>query len=404
MGEAATFVVFGLGPIGSGLMLCEAAASGRFGRLVAADVDAELVEALRAAGGNIAINIARRDRIDQARISAVEALNPRKPGDRRRLVEAVAQASEIATALPSVAAYDGDDASPAALVAQALLERRRVVPAVLYTAENDNHAAEAFAARLRHRGAEPLAHGLEPLNTVIGKMSGVAGADEIERLGLAPLCPGVRKAVLVEEFNRILISRVTLPGFVRRIEVFREKDDLLPFEEAKLYGHNAVHAMLGYLAARKGYVTMDQAGRDAGLMAAARAAFLGECGVGLIHRNGRTGDELFTPAGFVAYADDLLVRMVSPTLRDRVDRVTRDHARKLAYGDRFFGAMRLALAAGAAPAGLARGAAAALVAMEPGLTPPDVGGALGRLWGNCADADAPRLIELTAQALGQMVS
>ena len=80
-------------------------------------------------------------------------------------------------------------------------------------------------------------------------MSGVvSSAAEMRRLGLEPLVPGFEKCVLVEEFNRILISRITLPGFERRIQVFEEKDDLLPFEEAKLYGHNAVHALLGYLA------------------------------------------------------------------------------------------------------------------------------------------------------------
>ena len=34
--------------------------------------------------------------------------------------------------------------------------------------------------------------------------------------------------------------------------VFEEKDHLLPFEEAKLYGHNATHALAAYIGAVRG--------------------------------------------------------------------------------------------------------------------------------------------------------
>jgi mannitol-1-phosphate/altronate dehydrogenase len=67
------------------------------------------------------------------------------------------------------------------------------------------------------------------------------------------------KAVFVEEFNPILISRVTLRGFTLRMDVFVEKPGLLPFEEAKLYGHNAIHALIVCLAAHRGLTTMSDA-------------------------------------------------------------------------------------------------------------------------------------------------
>ena len=63
---------------------------------------------------------------------------------------------------------------------------------------------------------------------------------------------------LVEAFNRILISQVSFPpmdgepGFQRGITTFVEKEDLLPFEEAKLYGHNATHALAAYLGSLRG--------------------------------------------------------------------------------------------------------------------------------------------------------
>ena len=88
----------------------------------------------------------------------------------------------------------------------------------------------------------------------------------MKELGLSPLVPGFDQCVLVEEFNRILISRIRLAGFVRGIRVFEEKDDLLPFEEAKLYGHNAIHALLGYLAELRGYSVMSRIRDDTALL------------------------------------------------------------------------------------------------------------------------------------------
>ena len=55
-----TFVGFGFGPIQSALFLFEAFMSGNFSRYVVAEVDAELVKAVRENGGAYAINIARK--------------------------------------------------------------------------------------------------------------------------------------------------------------------------------------------------------------------------------------------------------------------------------------------------------------------------------------------------------
>ena len=117
----------------------------------------------------------------------------------------------------------------------------------------------------------------------------------------------------MEEFNRILISRVRLPAFERGIKAFIEKENLLPFEEAKLYGHNAVHALVGYLARHKGCAFLCEVAQDAWLVRLAREAFLEESGPALIARH-RGVDPLFTPEGYRAYAEDLLVRMVNPYL------------------------------------------------------------------------------------------
>ncbi|OHD20848.1 MAG: hypothetical protein A2064_04665 [Spirochaetes bacterium GWB1_66_5] len=429
MAGSKSFVGFGFGPIQSALFLYEAYRSGNFSSFSVADVDGELVQAVRAAGGRYTVNVARPDGIDRFTVEGVELHDSRTAEGRRAVVEAVAASDELATALPSVAVYTaGGQSSVADLLAAGLAARREAgrlppLPTVVYTAENHNHAAEILEGHLRARvPAEALA-GVQVLNTVIGKMSGVtADLPTIRRLGLATLTPRLPRAVLVEEFNRILISRVRLPGFRRGIEVFQEKEDLLPFEEAKLYGHNAVHALIAYLAELKGCLTIADAAKHPWIMQTARRAFTEESGAALIRRHARLGDALFTPDGYAQYAEDLLRRMVNPHLCDQVERVGRDHARKLGIEDRLFGTMTLALEAGIEPGHLALGAAAGVVSLvrrraapeglalpagEQELDEAGLGELLRALWGDAARkpalaALAARLIGLTARALQRL--
>lgn len=400
-----TFAGFGFGPIQSALFLYEAYCSGNFDRYVVAEVDEALVRAV-GADGRYGINIAHPDGIEQVTVDGVRLCQPADPADREALVEAIAAADEMATALPSVRFYDtGDPASPAQLLADGLRRRDPEKPAIIYAAENHNHAAEILTERLGARlGADALAN-VQVLNTVVGKMSGViTDADTIRRLGLAPLTPGTPRAVLVERFNHILISRVTLEGFRRSIEVFVEKDDLLPFEEAKLYGHNAIHALIGYLAWLRGMTTMAEAAYHADIMSTARAAFIDESGAALLKKYGHTGDPLFTAGGYRAYADDLIQRMVNPHLNDLVVRITRDSQRKLGYDDRLFGTMRLALTQGIKPVHMAHGAAAGVICLR-GTAPQskdDVATTLRDVWGHQADELADELIAMTWDAMASL--
>jgi len=353
------FVGFGLGPIQSGLMLAEAARSGSFGSYVVAEVDQELVDAVRTNGNRLTVNVARKDGLATETLADLIVLNPAVASDRNRLGEEISRADELATAVPSVDLYTaGGDNSIAALLAANVNPAR---PQLLYACENNNYAAEILLEQLRKRAPESrLAH-LQILNTVIGKMSGVHRDPTVIRtLGLSPITPSLPRAVLVEEFNRILVSRVTLPGVRKGIDVFSEKDDLLPFEEAKLFGHNAIHALLGYLAWARGLVVMSDIRKHPDLYETGRRAFLDESGATLIRKHGHLGDQLFTPDGWRAYAEDLLERMTNPYLHDAVDRICRDPARKLAYGDRLVGTMRECLKQGVEPELLAAGAAAAL--------------------------------------------
>jgi len=196
---------------------------------------------------------------------------------------------------------------------------------------------------------------------VIGKMSRVVtDPAESAALKLEPIAPGLDRAFLVEQFNRILVSRTQIPDFKPGIEVLVEKDDLLPFEEAKLYGHNAIHSLLGFLGDLKGYTAMTEIKDDKALMQIARDAFLQESGAALIGKYEHLGDDLFTEAGFTVYADDLLERMTNPHLGDTIARVVRDVPRKLEQDGRIFGTMQLALEYGIEPRNMALGALAGI--------------------------------------------
>jgi len=411
-----TFVGFGFGPIQAGLFLLESHLSGTFDRYVVAEVDGRTVAAVRGNDGRYCVNVARTKGIDSVTIPDIEIYNPLQADDRSALVAAVAEAREMATCLPSVALFDEQgEAGAARLIAEGLACREDDSPVLIYAAENHNQAAELLSDRIASFAGGPLPGHVQVINTVIGKMSGlITDADQRREQALEAVTPDSSGAFLVEEFNRILVSRVNLPGFRRGIAAFEEKDDLLPFEEAKLYGHNAIHALIGYLANLRGMATMAEAGADAEIMAIAREAFLNESGATLIKRHAGLSDTLFSPDGYRDYADDLLGRMVNPFLNDRVSRICRDPLRKLGYDDRFYGTMRLALEYGIEPKQLALGAAAAVLSETA--TPSDDTGRtrpvpnrdamealLLQIWDDPSDEYAPRLISLTADAMQSLV-
>lgn len=351
------FTGFGFGPIQSGLFAKEAFESLNFARIVVAEIDQDLVDAVRANNGSYYVNVAGSDGIEVLDVEGVELLNPNVDADRDALGEALRRSTEVVTSLPSVDFYRaGGGSSVASLLAEGLANS--VAPAtIVYAAENNNHAAEILA----EAAGKSAGDNVQFLNTVIGKMSQVVTEQSlIDELGLRPIAPGIGRAFLVEEFNRILVSRTNIEGFRPGIEVFVEKDDLLPFEEAKLYGHNAIHALLAFVGALKGYGRMTELKGDGQAMRLARDAFVHESGGALIRKYANLGDELFTKDGYREYAEDLLERMTNPYLADAVARAGRDVVRKLGRDDRIFGTMRLAIEQGIEPRSMAAGALAGI--------------------------------------------
>ncbi len=384
------FVGFGFGPIQAGLFVSEAFAGGNFSRLVVAEIDPALVDAVRANDGCYCVNVAGPEGIHVQHISGLEIYNPNVEHDRTALLDALTQAAEISTSLPAVNFYNTGEHSVASLIAEAV-RRDNARARIIYAAENNNHAAEILQDKVQAGLAAPLPPNVQFLNTVIGKMSQVVvGAEAIASMHLTPITPGLDRAFLVEAFNRILISRVRIPNFARGIEPFIEKDDLLPFEEAKLYGHNAIHALLAYMGAAKGCTSMTELRHDAAVMRIARDAFLSESGAALIKKYGHLNDPLFTEAGYRAYAEDLLERMTNPWLADTIARAGRDPRRKLGYHDRIFGTMDLALSQGIRPKNMALGALAGIGALLRQETIPDI--PKDRCPATLTDADIERIL------------
>ncbi len=377
-GRRRTFVGFGFGAIQGGLFLYEAFRSGNFGRLVVAEVMPDIVDAVRLAGGFYSINIAQRAGIEVARVGPIEIGLPQGEDDRQSLIAAIAEAEEIATAVPSVQYYIAQGADSLHRILAAGLQRKLAEGGprtVVYAAENHNHAAEileeAVLSAMPERDRAAARSKVRFLNTVIGKMSGiVSDPAEARERNLSTIAAGVPRAFLVEEFNRILISRIRFDesspegSFSRGITIFDEKDDLMPFEEAKLYGHNATHALAAYLGAIRGVLRIVDLRAYPAVIEFVRSAFLEESGGALIRKHAGV-DRLFTPAGYQEYADDLLERMLNPHLQDTVERVGRDPERKLGWEDRLIGTMRVALSQGIQPRRYAVGAAAALAALDP---------------------------------------
>ena len=380
-----TFLGIGLGPIQTGIFV-SGASKGSFDRIVVAEVDDTIRNAINSTGGTITINIAARDRVYTEVCRNIEVYSPMDPQGLEKLITAAAEAQEIATALPSVKFFGP--------TAQWLREGFRRNPSgkrFVYTAENDNHAAEKLEQEIGE--AFPAT---SYLNTVIGKMSDVARGEDCAKRNLAELCPGAGRAHLVEEFNWILISDA--PGIeARSVRNLYVKKDLFPFEFAKLYGHNATHFLLGILGESIGLKKMSELSAHPELVEIGRSAFLNESGVALCRKYAGV-DEMFTESGMANYANGLIDRMQNVYLSDSIDRVIRDIRRKLSWDDRVVGTMRLALSQGVQPVNFAKGALLA-AKKEFGSDAGAIRSGLAELWGkDPGEGEAKQIFDLIVGA------
>jgi len=359
-----TFVGFGFGAIQAGLFLPEVQNSENFDRVVVSEIDTSLVNAVRASEGQYLCNIAESDQVRKIQVKGIEIYNPLVEEDRISLIEAIGQAGELCTALPSFHLYDQEPAPVAQLLAEGLKQKRRGFsrpPAVVYAAENDARAAKRLEAACLGYAPDGFANRVVFSETVIGKMcSIVTDQDRIQKENLNPINDECPRAILVEAFNDVFIDQSTPPGFLRGLDQFHPKSDLLPFAMAKFLGQNATHATLGYLAEEAGLEFMSDLREHPQLIERGLQAYIEEVGKGLCHEYGSRGELLFTEHGFAENATLAVKRMVNPLLADPVARVTRDPVRKLGWEDRLIGAIRMAQKAGVKPVVLLEAARLAL--------------------------------------------
>ena len=95
------FLGIGLGPIQTGIFV-SGASKGGFDKIIIAEVDEVVKNAVNADGGAITVNIATPDHVFQERYTNLELYSPAKPDELEKLIDYASQATEIATALPSV--------------------------------------------------------------------------------------------------------------------------------------------------------------------------------------------------------------------------------------------------------------------------------------------------------------
>lgn len=343
------FVGLGFGAIQAGLFLREVHRSNVFDHMTVAMRRPELVEAIRD-GSSVAVNVAELDGRREEHYGTVSALCLNDPAQREEIVEALIRAEEISVAVSSVADYVSESASSLHRILARAMARKAAgegPPAVIYACENNHDAAEILETAILSVAPKParIRGVFQVVDTVIGKMSRVVtDPQEMTSAGLTRIAPGADRAFLVEAFNRILVGRIdparTSGG---RITALAERDDLAPFEDAKLHGHNATHALLAYIGLRLDLTWVSDVTALPEVRELAETAFLEESGVALCRKHRGVG-ALFTSSGYRTFATDLLARMSNPHLRDSCERAGRDAPRKLGWNDRLIGTIRLASA------------------------------------------------------------
>ena len=221
-------------------------------------------------------------------------------------------------------------------------------------------------AHVPARTARSRAGRVQFLDTIIGKMS---GAPE-EAADLASLAPGVDRglsggSLQPHPYRRRLrrpawmaSATWTPPGraFGAASRSLSKRPIWQPFAEAKLYGHNAGHALAAYLVASLGLSRIDELRSAPGCNALCeRCAMVEESGAALC-RATPVSIRCLRPRALPTMPTISGRRMVNPYVRDTVARVGRDPARKLGWNDRLVGAMRLRCSAGVASRRYALGA------------------------------------------------
>ncbi len=350
------YVGIGGGAIQLGLWAYYASSAGM--RVILCDVDTVRVNQIKKNKNFYFVNIAYFDRIAPVRVGPVEIYDLNLPEERKKVLGFIRVANDIVTAVPDISVYQK---GVSRLLREGLLLRKNL-PVVLYASENQIKSAKILERLVYPKGTTPPF--VQFCDTVIARMGGLHCERRLmKKSNLTPIVSGGREAILTEDFDRIIIERERLSGsysFERGFSRFCQTDNIGFYEERKLFGHNAVHSLLGFVGKLKGYKFMSQYNGDPDFGYIGVDALLKETGAWFKKKYKGTREETATEDGYRLWAIQLCRRIVSPFLYDPIERIIRDPQRKLGWNDRLIGAIRRALSTGVMPGRYALGVAAAI--------------------------------------------
>ncbi|KAK7048864.1 mannitol dehydrogenase domain-containing protein [Favolaschia claudopus] len=139
-------------------------------------------------------------------------------------------------------------------------------------------------------------------------------------------------------------------------------DNLVPYNERKLFTLNTGHAITAYLGRLKGHTTIASSIADPEIRACVSGALLEEFGAALCRRHA----ECFDEGKHKEYVEKILKRFENAEVKDEVGRVGRAPLRKLGREDRLVGPAKMCVECGVEVRLLARGIAAAMLFEDDG--------------------------------------
>ncbi len=329
-----TAIHFGAGNIGRGFIGSLLSQAGY--RVVFADVNRELVEAI-AAAGQYTLRIVG-DTVHTETITNVTAL----ANDDERLLAVSTEADLITTAVgPNILVR------LAPVVSQFIRRRREdgiERPLNIIACENMVGGSSRLGQEvMKYLGREER----EWCRMHIGFPDAV-----VDRIVPPATDMSDKLAVSVESFHEWTADRKGFVGEFPVLDGLNLTGNLPAYVERKLFTLNTGHSVAAYLGRRAGYTTIRQSVSNPEIRACVRCAMV-ESGAVLVQRHG------FHPAEHAKYVEKILARFDNPWLDDSVDRVGRDPLRKLSANDRFILPMTMAASMGLSYEHLMAGAAAA---------------------------------------------
>lgn len=351
------YVGIGSGAVQLGLWAYHANLAGM--KIVLCDVDPLRINQIRENKNSYYINIAHFDRIVSVKVGPVEIYNLSIPEERDKIINYIGKANDIVTAVSSTSIYEKGISD---LLREGLLLKKKISPVIVYASENQIKAARTLGKLVFPETTHPF---VQFCDTVIARMGGVHSDPVlIKKLELQPMTSGDKEAMLVEDFDKIIVEKEYLSkeypfktGFSR----FHSTDKISLYEENKLFGHNAVHSLLGFIGKLKGYTFMSQYNGDQDFGYIGVDALREETGRWFKMKYKSSKEEIVTENGYESWVVHLCRRIVNPFLFDLVDRIIRDPERKLGWDDRLIGIMRNAFSVGIIPKRYALGVASALL-------------------------------------------